>query len=124
MKEFTYKGKNLTELKSMSLNDFAKLVPARARRKIKNGFRDEEKKLLDKLSKKKEVRTHLRDMIVVPQMIGKKIHIHDGRSFIIVEIIPEMLGHYLGEFVFTRKRVQHSAPGIGATRSSAAVSVK
>jgi len=124
MKEFTYKGKTIEELKKLSLDDFAKLVPSRQRRKMKRGFTDDEKKFLEKLKKKKEIRTHLRDLIVLPEMVGKKIHIHDGKGFVFVEIIPDMLGHYLGEFAMTRRKVQHSAPGIGATRSSSAVSVK
>ena len=124
MKEFTYKGKTIEELKKLSLDDFAKLVPSRQRRKMKRGFTDDEKKFLEKLKKKKEIRTHLRDLIVFPEMVGKKIHIHDGKGFVFVEIIPDMLGHYLGEFAMTRRKVQHSAPGIGATRSSSAVSVK
>ena len=63
-------------------------------------------------------------MIILPEMIDSTIQIHDGKSFIKVLIQPEMIGHYLGEFTYNRKRVAHSAPGIGATRSSAALSVK
>ena len=63
-------------------------------------------------------------MIIVPEIVGKRIQIHNGKEFISIQITDEMLGHYLGEFVLTRKRVEHSAPGIGATKSSVAVSVR
>ena len=63
-------------------------------------------------------------MIVLPAMVGSTIKIHRGNSFEAIMIQPEMIGHYFGEFALTRKRVAHSAPGIGATKSSAALSVK
>ncbi|MEM2576477.1 MAG: ribosomal protein S19 family protein, partial [Candidatus Bathyarchaeia archaeon] len=44
--------------------------------------------------------------------------------FVPVEIKPEMIGHYLGEFAITNKRVVHGAPGIGASRSSMYVPLK
>ncbi len=119
-----YRGKTLDELKSMSLEEFAKLVKSRARRKILRGFTEEEKKLLKRLKSKDEVRTHRRDMIILPEMVGKKIHIHNGKEFVAVEIVPEMIGHRLGEFAQTRKRVQHSSPGVGASRSTKHISVK
>ena len=50
--------------------------------------------------------------------------VHNGKEFVIVNITPEMIGHYIGEFALTRKKVAHHAPGIGATRSSASLSVK
>ncbi len=129
-KEFTYRGKTLTELQGMSLNEFANLLPARQRRTINRGFTEVEKNLLKKIRKfkegklKKPIKTHCRDMIILPEMIGLIILVHKGNEFLPVTLSDEMLGHCLGEFALTRKRVQHSAPGIGATKSSAAVSVK
>ena len=67
---------------------------------------------------------HCRGMIILPEMVGQTINVHDGKSFIAVRIVDEMIGHSLGEFTYNRKRVSHSAPGIGATRSSASLSVK
>lgn len=123
--ELTYRGKNLEELKTMSLEEFAKLVPSRQRRSILRGFSEEHKKLLNKVRNNKEViRTHLRDMIIVPEMVGSRIAIHNGKEFVHVEITPEMLGHYLGEFAMTRKKVVHGAAGVGATRSSKFVPLK
>jgi small subunit ribosomal protein S19 len=123
-KEFTYKGKTLDELKAMSLNEFAEIANARVRRIIARGLRDEDKKLLEKLRKKDNVKTHRREMIILPEMVGKTIQIYNGKSFKAITIAPEMIGHYLGEFALTRNRVSHNAPGVGATRSSAHVSVR
>ncbi len=123
-KEFLFRGKTLEELKSMSLNEFAQLLKSKERRKIKRGFTEQEKKLLEELKKRDNVKTHCRDMIILPEMVGKTIHIHNGKEFVPVTITIEMLGHRLGEFSLTRKRVQHHAPGVGATRSSQALSVR
>ena len=123
--EFTYRGKSLDELKKLSLEEFALLVPARQRRTIQRGFSEEHKKLLHKVKiKDPNIRTHLRDMIVLPDMLGMKIAIHNGKEFTPIEMIPEMLGHYFGEFVMTRKKVVHGAAGVGATRSSKFIPLK
>ena len=80
---------------------------------------------MKKIEKKKDgVKTHCRDMIILPKMVGIMVKVYNGKTFFPVRITDEMLGHYLGEFVLTRKSVSHSAPGIGATRSSASISVK
>lgn len=129
-KEVYYRGKTLEDLDKMSLNDFMSIVPTRARRSLKRGFTNAQKLLLLRIRKakggkiKKPVKTHCRDMIVVPEMLGMIIQVHNGKEFISVQMTHEMLGRYLGEFVMTRKKVAHSAPGIGATKSSAALSVK
>jgi small subunit ribosomal protein S19 len=123
--EFTYRGKSLEELRKLNPDEFALLVPSRQRRAIQRGFSEDHKKLLHKVKiKDQNIRTHLRDMIVLPEMVGLKIAIHSGKEFVPVEIIPEMLGHYLGEFVLTRKKVSHGAAGIGATRSSKFIPLK
>ncbi|MGM5488217.1 MAG: 30S ribosomal protein S19 [Nanobdellota archaeon] len=125
-KEFRYKGKSVEELKQMSPGEFARITTSRIRRTINRGFTDEEKKFLDKLSgeKGKPVKTHCRSMVIVPEMINKKIKVHTGKTFQDLEILPEMVGHTLGEFVQSRNRVAHSSPGVGASRSSAGVQKK
>lgn len=124
-KEFIFKGKKVDELKNMSLSELSQLLPARQRRSIKRGFTDQQKILLKKLkANEKNIETHCRDMIILPGMIGITIKVYQGKEFIPVAIAEDMVGHYLGEFALTRKRVMHSAPGIGATRSSASLSVK
>ena len=123
-KEFRYRGYTLEELKNMPLDKLAALLPARERRKIKRGFTEQEEKLLMKLKKKDSVRTHCRDMVVLPEMVGKVIYVHNGKEFVRVEIKPEMIGHRLGEFAQTRRFEKHSGPGVGATRSSKFVPLK
>ncbi len=123
-KEFLFRGKKIDDLKSLSLNEFAELLKSRERRKIKRGFTEEEKKLLKDLERKNEVKTHCRDMVILPLMVGKTINVYNGKEFVAVRVTAEMLGHRLGEFALTRKRVQHHAPGVGATRSSQALSVR
>ena len=123
-KKFYYRGKTLEELNAMSLNEFAELLPSKERRKVKRGFTDEEKKFLKKVGAKDNVRTHCRTMLIIPVMVGKIVHVHRGDGFVPVHISEEMIGHRLGEFVMTRKKLAHSAPGVGATRSSASVSVR
>jgi len=117
--EFTYRGYTVAKLKKMKLEDLAQLMGARQRRKIKRTLRSEEEQLLKEVNTgKEEIKTHLRDALVLPSMVGKKIGVHDGKGFEFIEIKPEMIGHYLGELVLTRKKVLHGAAGVGATRSS------
>lgn len=124
-KEFSYRGKSLEELQNMSDSDFLKLLPSRQRRTIKRGYTELQKRLIKKLSKKGDnVKTHVRDIIVMPDMVGKRFNVYNGKEFSQVIIMPEMIGHYLGEFSQTRKRISHSSPGVGATKSSSAISVR
>lgn len=124
-KEYTYRGKTLDELKAMSMNEFMMLLTAARRRPLKRGLTEQQKILLGRINKKQNnIETHCREMIVLPSMVGLTIKVHNGKEFVPVTIVAEMIGHVLGEFAMTRKRVQHSAPGIGATRSSAAISVR
>ncbi len=122
-KEFTYRGKTLVELKAMDLKEFSKLLPSRQRRTLLHGLSDTNKKLLRDI-KKGDVKTHNREIVIIPEMVGKNIRIYNGKEFVPVLIMTEMLGHYLGEFAQTRRKVTHHAPGIGATKSSAALSVR
>jgi small subunit ribosomal protein S19 len=125
-REFTLKGATIQELKGMSIEDFAKICGSRERRTLKRGFTDVEKKLLARIRKnpKKFHRTHSRELVITPELLGVKLGIHNGKEYITIEITPEHLGHRLGEFVPTRKLVKHSAPGFGATRSSKYVPLK
>ena|SRR3989344_5374925 len=124
-KEFTYRGKTLEELQSMGQKDFIELLPSRQRRSLKRGIPEQHKTFLQNLREsKKDIKTHCRDMVIMPEMVGRLIKVYNGKEFFIVNIAPQMIGHYLGEFALTRKGVKHSAPGIGATRSSASISVR
>lgn len=120
-KEFTYRGFTLDQLQEMPIEQVLRVLPARARRRYRRGLSDEEQVFVDKLRETDDeavVRTHLRDVPILPEFIGKKVAIHNGKEFIEVELKPEMIGHYLGEFAMTRQAVTHSGPGVGATRSS------
>ena len=124
-KEFVFRGKTLEELCKLSVKEFALLLNSRQRRRLVRGLTDDKKKLLKKFrAHDPNIRTHLRDMVIMPEMVNSSVKVYNGKEFIIFNILPEMLGHYLGEFVMTRKKVSHHAPGIGATRSSASLSVK
>lgn len=125
-KKFTFKGKSIEELQKMNLDEFFKLLPTRQRRSYKRGWTEEQEKFLKQLraSDKKIVRTHCRNMIIIPEMVGRKIAVYNGKEFTYLDVVPEMLGRFLGEFSLTRKNVKHSAAGIGATRSTKFISVK
>ncbi len=130
MPEVRCHGKTLDELQKMDIQELAKLLPSRQRRSITRGLLEQHRELLAKIRKaksgqyKKPVKTHSRDMIVLPEMVGLILHIHNGREFKPVTIAEEMIGLYFGEIVLTRQRVEHSAPGIGATKSSTAIASK
>ncbi|MCS7134944.1 MAG: 30S ribosomal protein S19 [Candidatus Aenigmarchaeota archaeon] len=125
-RQFLYKGKTLEELQKMSIEEFAKLTTSRVRRTLLRGLSERQKKLLIDLKKYPEKfhRTHERDMIVLPEMVGKRIGVHNGKEFVPVIITEQMIGHRLGEFALTRQRVKHSGPGVGATRGSKHVPLK
>lgn len=123
--EFTYRGFRLDELRALGRSELAAVMPARARRKLLRGLTRGEEHLLAQFRKGEgTIQTHLRDMIVMPEMVGRTVDIHNGKEFVKVEILPEALFHYLGEFALTRKKVVHGSAGIGATRSSKYVPLK
>jgi small subunit ribosomal protein S19 len=108
----------------MSQSDVAKILTSDVRRKINRGIKLD-KKILAAIEsnakgeiQRKPVRTHCRDVLIMPNMVGLKFAVYNGKSFENIDIKPEMIGFYLGEFVVTRKRPVHSKAGIGATRSS------
>ena len=123
-KELFYRGQNLEDLKKMDVREFAKLLPSRSRRSVLRHF-----DIIDKFVKRcevsssnnKKIRTQLRDIIVVPRLVGLTIAIYNGKVYNEIKITSNMVGHRLGEFSLTRSKVNHSAPGIGATKSSAAL---
>jgi small subunit ribosomal protein S19 len=132
-KEFSYRGYSLSSLAGMSMDEFINLLPSRQRRSLQRGLTPEQRILLEKLRENKEtqkqgkdvnLKTHVRDLIILPEMVGVKIQVHNGKEFVAVDIKPEMIGHYLGEFAITNKPVRHGTPGIGASRSSMYVPLK
>jgi small subunit ribosomal protein S19 len=132
-KEFMYRGHTIESLQAMSMDEFITILPSRQRRSLQRGLTPEQRILLEKLraaheeNKKGEaitVKTHVRDMIILPEMVGAKIAVHQGKEFLPLTVKPEMVGHYLGEFAITNKPVRHGTPGIGASRSSMYVPLK
>jgi len=132
-KKFTYRGFELDQLQGMSMDEFINLLPSRQRRSLHRGLTPEQRMLLEKIRKTKEairkgsnilIKTHIRDMIILPEMVGLTILVHNGKEFVSVQIEPGMIGHYLGEFAITNKPVKHGTPGIGSSRSSMYVPLK
>lgn len=107
-KKFTYRGIDLDQLLDLSSEQLRDVVHARARRRFNRGLKRKPMGLIKKLRKAKQeakpnekpdlVKTHLRDMIIVPEMIGSVVGVYSGKEFNQVEVKAEMVGHYLGEF--------------------------
>jgi small subunit ribosomal protein S19 len=120
-REFTYRGRTLADLRALNLEQLAQVLNARARRSIRRGFNTETSRFFDRMRStppEKTVRTHCRDALILPEHVGRRVAIHNGKEFKEIEIRPEMIGHYYGEFSLTRRFEKHSGPGVGATRSS------
>ena len=130
VKQFTYHGLSQKELEELPLDKLLKLFPARVRRSLTRGINDDKRKLIEEIKAAKAgnlktpINTHLRDLIILPFMIGVTINVFSGKEFVPVTITTEMVGHYAGEYVITNKRVSHGAPGVGASRSSLYVPLK
>ena len=112
-KVFKFRGKTTEELKALSIEEFSNLIDSVSRRKIKRGFTVQENKLLDKIKNgERNIKTHCRDMIVLPNMIGQKIGIYNGKEFVSIHFVPEMIGLRFGELAPTRRiGVSHSGGG-------------
>jgi len=120
-KEFTFRGKTMEELQKLDVREFAKFLRARERRTALRQFSELENfinRAKQTIAKNKPVRTHKRDLVIVPQLVGMKIFVHNGRNFIPVDVIGEMLGHRLGELSPTRGKIKHGSAGIGATKGT------
>ena len=132
-KVFTYRGYTFEELQGLSMDEFILLLPSRHRRSLQRGLKMNQRILLEKMRTAKAaldkgqnviVRTHARDMVILPEMVGVTIQLHNGNEFASIEIQPQMIGHYIGEYTVTNKPVKHGQPGIGASRSSMYVPLK
>ncbi|MEM2940890.1 MAG: 30S ribosomal protein S19 [Thermoproteota archaeon] len=131
----TYRGKTLEELNQLSMNELMRLLPSHVRRSLSRGLHPETRKLLEKIRmikaeaaqsgvQPKRIRTHRRDLPILPEMVGLTIEVHNGKDFIPVEITLDKVGHYIGEFAITNKRVVHGKPGVGASKASTYVPLK
>ena len=130
VKDVNYKGKSVDELQKIPNDELFALLNARQRRSLKRGLSDNKKKLIGEIKLAKEgknknpIKTHQRDIIILPYMVGTTINVFSGKEFPPITISIEMIGHYVGEYVITNKRVSHGAPGVGASRSSLYVPLK
>jgi small subunit ribosomal protein S19 len=127
-KDYLYRGRNEEELKAISMDEFIGLLPSRMRRSLRRGLPEEQRILIEKVRSRapgdKPVKTHARDLIILPEMMGKTIMVFNGMDFIEVRIDIKKVGHYLGEYAITNKPVRHGRPGIGASRSSMYIPLK
>lgn len=130
VKKFTFHGLSTEETESLTGEKLFDLLSSRARRSLKRGINDQKRKLIGEIKMKKagklnaDIKTHLRDLIILPYMTGVTVSVFSGKEFVPIVITTEMIGHYLGEYVITNKRVSHGAPGVGASRSSLYVPLK
>ncbi len=124
-----FRGKAQADVADISPSTYLPLIKSKMRRSIKrNGL--SYKQLIAKVEKRKKmsstkaIRTHVREAVILPSWLGMRFEVHNGKEFLPVYIGVNMLGHRLGEYSHTTKHVQHSAPGIRATRGSKFLAVK
>jgi small subunit ribosomal protein S19 len=126
-KDFNYRGMGIDQLKALDVREFAKFVPSRSRRTLLRNFQKHEDFLArakKKQEKNRPIKTHSRELVIVPQMIGMKIGLYNGKEFVFTVITAPMIGHRLGEFALTRGKIKHGSAGVGATKGSKALSKK
>ena len=133
-KKFSYRGNDLKKLIDMNMDEMSQQLRSRQRRKLRRKMGTKYARFINKLLEAKKhtaqgekpvaIKTHLRDCIVLPSMVQSVINIHKGNGYSNIEVKPEMIGYYLGEFAVTYKRVSHGKPGVGATHSSKFVPIK
>jgi len=132
-RKIRYRGKTLEELLEMPMDELINLLPARARRSLRRGFPEPQKRLIEKImrarklaeaGKKVVIKTHVRDLVILPYMVGLTFAVYNGKEYVTFTVTPEMIGHYLGEYSITIKKVEHGEPGLKATRSSLFVAMK
>jgi len=131
-RRFFYRGLEVHKLLDLTHAELMKLLHARARRRFARGTVTG--KLIKRLRKAKKeaaadekpetIKTHLRDMIIVPEMVASVVGVYNGLSYTQVEIKPDMIGHYLGEFSITYKPVKHGRAGVGAANSARFIPLK
>lgn len=127
-KDFVFRGLDEEQLKAVSMDEFIRMLPSRMRRSLRRGLPEEHRILIEKIRSwhpgDKPLKTHARNLIILPEMIGKTIHVFSGREFVEVQIDLKKVGHYLGEYSITNSPVRHGRPGIGASRSSMYIPLK
>ncbi len=126
VERIAFRGKLPSDIEGMETSQYTKLVKSRQRRSIKRNSL-QYRMLMEKVAKNKAgkpIKTHMRAAVILPQWIGMKFAVHNGKEFKEITINANMLGHRLGEFSYSTKHVQHSAPGVKATKGSKFLSKK
>mmetsp|Transcript_15603 Transcript_15603/g.13336 ORF Transcript_15603/g.13336 Transcript_15603/m.13336 type:complete len:147 (+) Transcript_15603:109-549(+) len=133
-KKFTYRGYGLEELVGMKNEQLIELFTTKQRRRFNRGMKHKFQRLVQKLRKAKKglqpgekppvVKTHMRDAVFLPEMVGNVVGIYTGKEFATVEVKFDMIGQYFGEFGLTYRPISHGRPGVGATKGSAHTSLK
>lgn len=126
-KQFTFRGKTTEELKKLDVREFSKYLNSKTKRFVLRQFQEIEefvKRANKKTAKNKPIKTHRRDLIIVPRLIGMKISVYNGKTFVPIIVTEEMLGHKFGEFALTRARIKHGKAGVGATKGTKSKSKK
>lgn len=124
-----FRGKTPSELADLQMDNYLKMMTSRQRRSIKRNSMNY-RQLVEKIRRHKEkgnqkpIRTHIREAVIRPEWVGMSFEVHDGKEFKKLQITANMLNHTLGQYAYTTKRVQHSAPGIRATRGSKFLAAK
>lgn len=122
-KSFYYRGIEVQNLIGIPKVELLEMLHARARRKFVRGLKPGALHLLKRLRKAKKnaaegekpepIKTRVRDMIIVPEMVASVVCVYNGKTYITVDIKPDMVGHYLGEFSITYKPVRHGKAAQG-----------
>ena len=133
VKKDVWKGVDEDAIEKVSVEDFLKKATSRERRTVNRALKNKNKRLkalidegrrIKKENPKKQIRTHLRYAVILPEWVGLTFGIHNGKEFKRIEITVGKVGKRLGDFAHTTGRVAHSGPGVGATRGSKFVPLK
>merc|ERR1719249_101498 len=123
-RKYYYRGVEVEKLLDLPYGELLKLVTSRARRRFRRGLKMKPRAFMQRLRKAKKavagnvmkkpkiIKTHLRNMFIIPEMVGSQIGVYNGKGYILVEVKPDMIGHYLGEYAITYKPVGHGRPGV------------
>ena len=130
-RKVTLKGVEEEDVPSIGMEEFMKILGSRERRTMRRLKQNPKlKQFYEKVRKiraknpKKLIKTHIRDAIILPEMVGLTFGVYNGKEFKRVEISIRKVGKRLGDFAHSTSRVLHSGPGVGATRGSKFVPLK
>merc|ERR1712146_356863 len=121
-RRYTFRGLELDDLLKLDQGSMFQLFRSRIRRKLNRskGFKGKYQKLAEKLRKSKlnlqpgekppMVKTHLRNCVITPDMIGAIVGVYTGKEYKPTEIKFDMVGTYMGEYAMTYNPTLHNRP--------------